>query len=86
MDLTFLYSGVQLSDPHCQQVHPLLQVVHPQGETVGLCEQFTKDVLSMPTCTMPREQTTSWVIHRRPELQHKHEDQILVSGTGDNNL
>lgn len=48
---TFLDGGVQLCDLHCQQVHSLLQTAHPQVETVGLCEQLTKDVLRMTTCT-----------------------------------
>lgn len=48
---TFLHGGVQLCDLHCQQVDSLLQTVHPQVETVGLCEQLTKDVLRMTTCT-----------------------------------
>lgn len=48
--LTFLHGGVQLRHLDDQQVHPLLQRVHPHVEAVGLIEQLPKDVLSVPAC------------------------------------
>lgn len=48
--LTFLHGGVQLRHLDDQQVHPLLQRVHPHVEAVGFVEQLSKDVLCVPAC------------------------------------
>lgn len=46
--LTFLHGGVQLRHLDDQQVHPLLQRVHPHVEAVGFVEQLSEDVLRVP--------------------------------------
>lgn len=46
--LTFLHGGVQLCHLDDQQVHPLLQGVHPHVEAVGFVEELSKDVLCVP--------------------------------------
>ena len=46
--LTFLHGGVQLCHLDDQQVHPLLQRVHPHVEAVCFIEQLTEDVLRVP--------------------------------------